>query len=364
MSDQHLYQKIVAAVRADVLGGRLRPGDRLPTVRDAAVQWGVTLGTVQRAYAELARQGLVVSRAGQGTRVVEKPAVSDETPLRRAMLVHRAEAFLLDTLTAGYTPAEVESALSMALDGWRTISQAHQPPSGNTLRFAGSHDLALTWLAAHFPEVTPRFTLQLGFSGSLGGLIALEQGQADLAGCHLWDEETDCYNAPYVRRLLPGRRVALLTLAFRRLGLITLPGNPLGLRGLADLLKPGLRFINRQPGSGTRVWLDATLRRMNIDSERITGYATERLTHSDVARAVAEGQADVAFGLETAALTMGLDFIPLVTEPYELAIPEENMDLPALKRLAEWLATPEAKQAIAALGGYETGQTGQVVWVE
>jgi putative molybdopterin biosynthesis protein len=252
----------------------------------------------------------------------------------------------------------------MALDGWRTIAQAHQPPSPATLRFAGSHDLALTWLAAHFPEVVPRFTLQLGFSGSLGGLIALEQGQADLAGCHLWDDETDTYTAPFVRRLLPGRRVALLTLVYRRLGLLVPPGNPRGLQGLADLAQPALRFVNRQPGSGTRVWLDAALRRMGIDSAAIAGYAAERLTHSDVARTVAEGQADAGFGLETAALALGLDFIPLVTEPYDLVIPAEVFERPPLRRLAEWLVTPDAQQAIAALGGYETRQTGRVVWVE
>src|SRR5512139_1745777 len=221
MEEPYLYQKIVAAVRQDILTGRLSPGERLPTVRHMSMQWGCTVGTVQRAYAELARQGLVVSRSGQGTHVVEKPPAQDETPLRRALLVHRAEAFLLETLTAGYTPGEVESALRLALDQWRAISTSPEPTEEGVLRFAGSHDLALTWLAAHFPAadeqaMLPRLTLQLGFAGSLGGLIALQQGRADLAGCHLWDEATDTYNAPYIRRLLPGQRVALLTLAYRR----------------------------------------------------------------------------------------------------------------------------------------------------
>lgn len=368
MEDQHIYQKIVTAVRQEVLNGQLNPGDRLPTVRQAAVEWGCTLGTVQRAYAELARQGLVVSRSGQGTRVVEQPPLADDTPLRRALLVHRAQAFLLETLTSGYTPLEVENALRMALDGWRTLSQPSGlhagRPVANTLRFAGSHDLALTWLAAHFPEVVPRFTLQLGFSGSLGGLIALEQGQADLAGCHLWDEETDSYNAPYVRRLLPGRRAALLTLVYRRLGLITPPGNPRQVDSLQDLAQPGLRFVNRQPGSGTRVWLDAALRRQGIDATRIAGYDRECATHTEAARQVAEGAADAAFGLETAALALGLPFIPLLTEPYDLVVPAENMQLPAVRRLAEWLQTADARKAIDDLGGYDTSHTGDIAWVE
>jgi putative molybdopterin biosynthesis protein len=280
------------------------------------------------------------------------------------LLVHRAEAFLLETLTAGYTPAEIENALRLALDQWRAIAATPQPSEEGVLRFAGSHDLALTWLAAHFPEIVPRFTLQLGFTGSLGGLIALQQGRADLAGCHLWDQGTDSYNAPYVRRLLPGQRVALLNLAYRRLGLILPCGNPLGFTSLEDLAHPGLRFANRQPGSGTRVWLDAALRRLNIETVLIHGYDYERLTHSDVAHAVAEGQADAGFGLETAALSYGLDFIPLVTEPYDLVIPVENLTLPGVQRLRSWLGSAQARQALTELGGYGTAHTGELEWVE
>jgi molybdate-binding protein/DNA-binding transcriptional regulator YhcF (GntR family) len=369
MEEQHLYQKIVVSIRQDVLTGRLHPGDRLPSVRQAAAEWSCTIGTVQRAYAELARQGLVVSRSGQGTHVVDKPPAQDETPLRRAMLVHRAEAFLLETLTAGYTPAEVENALRLALDQWRAISTSPEPGEAGVLRFAGSHDLALTWLAGHFPAanetgVVPRFTLQLGFTGSLGGLIALQQGRADLAGCHLWDEATDSYNVPYVRRLLPGVRVALLTLAYRRLGLILPSVNPLGVADLADLERPGLRFANRQPGSGTRVWLDAALRRLGIDTTQIRGYDFARLTHSDVARAVAEGDADAGFGLETAALAFGLSFIPLVTEPYDLVIPAEKFSSSGIQRLYGWLSSPQARKSLAELGGYDTSRTGELIWVE
>jgi putative molybdopterin biosynthesis protein len=280
------------------------------------------------------------------------------------MLVHRAEAFLLETLTAGFTPAEVENALRMALDQWRSISASPQPAEEGVLRFAGSHDLALTWLAAHFPEIVPRFTLQLGFTGSLGGLIALQQGHADLAGCHLWDEATDTYNAPYVRRLLPGQRVALLTLVYRRLGLILPSGNPLGIADLKDLARQGMRFANRQPGSGTRVWLDAALRRQGIDHSHIDGYEHGRLTHSDVARAVAEDQAEAGFGLETAALSFGLDFIPLVTEPYDLVFPAENLTLPGVQRLRSWLGSAQARQALTELGGYDTAHTGELAWVE
>ena len=369
MPDEFLYHQIAEAVRQKILQGELKPGDRLPSVREMTANWGCTLGTVQRAYQELARQGLVTSRAGQGTRVVEKLPARDDTPLRRAALIHRAETFLLEVLTAGYSSSDVEEAVRLALERWRLVEQGAVPARAGELRFAGSHDPAVAWLAGHFGEIAAGYTLRLAFSGSLGGLIALAQGKADLAGCHLWDEEADAtrpgdsYNLPFVRRLLPGRRMAVVTLAHRRLGLIVPPGNPAGLQGLADLARPGVCFVNRQPGSGTRVWLDAQLRQLKIAAQSIAGYGTEMMTHSDVARAIAEGQADAGLGLESAARIYGLDVIPLTSERYDLVIPAENMSLPAIKALLAWLGSSEGKQAIASLGGYQLEETGVVQWV-
>jgi putative molybdopterin biosynthesis protein len=158
--------------------------------------------------------------------------------------------------------------------------------------------------------------------------------------------------------------VALLTLAYRRQGLILPPGNPLGIASLPDLNRPGLRFANRQPGSGTRVWLDAVLRRISVSLSPISANNQEYLTHSEVARAVAEGRADAGLGLETAALSFGLDFILLVTEPYDLVIPAQNLTMPGIQRLRSWLGGLPARQALADLGGYETGRTGELAWVE
>jgi putative molybdopterin biosynthesis protein len=363
MEDTPLYQKIVESIRKQILIGQLQPGDRLPSVRQMTVAWDCTPGTVQRAYRELANQGLIVSRAGQGTHVIKAPQTEGNAALRRASLVHRSEAFLLEAMTAGYTPEEVEGAVWQALERWQI--QATQPAHAleHTLRFAGSHDPVLAWLAAHFPEIVPKFTLQLGFNGSLGGLIALAQGIADLAGCHLWDEESDSYNEPFVRRMLPGKKVALLTLAHRRLGLIIPKGNPGGVAELQDLARPGLRFVNRQAGSGTRVWLDAALHKKGISGEQILGYEEEHVTHSQVAAAVAEGQADVGFGLEAVALSYGLDFLFLVRERYDLVIPAANLASDPIARLASWLAGEEARRAISVFGGYETGETGTLRWV-
>lgn len=367
MDSDHLYQQIAETFRRQILSAELKPGDRLPSVRETAEQWQCTIGTAQRAYQELAQSGLITSRAGQGTRVVEHPPLQGETPLRRAALIHKAEAFLLETLTAGYQLDEIESALRMAMDRWRSLEQesgAAQPQAHNALRFNGSHDLVLTWLAAHFPEIAPGFKLSLQFSGSLGGLIALAASQADLAGAHLWDAETGEYNVPFVRRLLPGKRIALVTLAHRRSGFILPEGNPRQLKALPDLLQPGLRFANRNEGSGTRVWLDSQLHTLGIDSAAISGYTQGLPTHSAVAQAVAESRADVGLGLQAAALSYGLDFVPLLLDRYDLVIPAASVETFPYQALRDWLCSPTARTEIEKLGGYETGETGQIQWVE
>jgi putative molybdopterin biosynthesis protein len=251
----------------------------------------------------------------------------------------------------------------LALDRWQSMACVQPPAPEQTLRFAGSHDPAVSLLAAAFDEIAPGWTLAVRFNGSLGGLMALAQGDSDLAGCHLWDQASDSYNRAFVEHVLPGRPVALLTLAHRRLGLLTPAGNPLGIARLADLARAGLRFINRQRGAGTRVWLDEQLHAAGVDVAAIAGYQVEVATHSAVAEAVAAGQADVGLGIEAAALASGLGFVPLASERYDLAIPAAVWEQPAVQALAEWLASDAAKAAIDALGGYDTIESGRVDWV-
>ncbi len=363
MDQSHLYQQIVQSIRDDILSGVIKPGSSLPTIRKMTKQWDCTTGTVLRAYQELARQGLVISHVGKGTKVVENLPEQNQTPLRRAVLFNRTEAFLLDIMTAGYTPEEVEQSLRIALDRWRTFSSVPPETFPGVLRFVGSHDPAMALIATHYHELTSGFTLQLSFTGSMGGLIALAEKKADLAGCHLWDEFTDTYNEPYIHKLLPGQKVALLTLAHRRVGLILPPGNPQGVGDLADLAQPGIHFVNRQPGSGTRVWLDAQLRRAGIESSQISGFQVERMTHSEVARSISRGEANAGLGVQTAALSFGLDFELLTTERYDLVIPAEKWEMESIQTLRQWLETSQAKAAINNLGGYDTSQTAVLTWV-
>lgn len=364
MDKTYLYYQIAETIRQDIRNEVLHAGDRLPSVREMAARWNCTIGTIQRAYEELADQGLVISRPGQGTHVISANSITLETPLRRAALVHRAEAFLLETLTSGYTTTETEQALRIALDRWRTLNQNSIQLSEQRLRFAGSHDPAVTLIAARFTDFAPGETPQLTFSGSLGGLIALVEGEADLAGCHLWDEESDTYNVPFVRRLLPGRRVALLTLAHRRLGFVVAPTHSMEVTTLGGLARSGLRFVNRQRGAGTRVWLDAHLHRLGIAPEQLSGYEQERYTHSEVAQMIAEGQADIGLGVEAAALAFGLRFVPLTQERYDLVIPADVWESSPVQALTHWLATDAARVEIMALGGYDVRETGRMQWVE
>ena len=361
MDETFLYKQISEAVQNRILSGELKPGDRLPSVRQMCDEWNCTPGTVQRAYNELARRGLLTSRAGKGTLVsgvASAESLRVRTVFRRASLVHRCEGFLLESLTAGYSVPEVQQALELALDRWRVQDVEREPATASLIRFSGSHDMAVNALAARLVEIAPEGVLQVNTTGSLGGLMALAEGRADLAGCHLWDAESDQYNVPFVRRLLPGKEVLLVTLAHRRLGLIVPPGNPRNLQQVADLARPGVRFINRQSGSGTRVWLDAMLSRESIPSSSIQGYDDVRSTHSEVARAVAEDTADVGLGLETAAVAYGLGFVFLARERYDLVTLAESAERAPLSLLLDWLGTPAAKGFIAGFAGYDNSETG------
>jgi molybdate-binding protein/DNA-binding transcriptional regulator YhcF (GntR family) len=359
-----LFQEIAESIRQAIAYGKLEPGDELPPVREMAVQWDCAPGTIQRAYRELAQQGCVTSRPGQGTRVVEFIPSRRRNSLRRASLANEAEAFLLQSLSDGYSIGEVEQAIWLALDRWRAASQEVRKTSEGVIRFVGSHDPSISIIAKQFKNMESDYRLDITFSGSLGGLIALAEGKADIASCHLWDKKTNTYNAAFVRRLLPGQRIALLTLAHRRLGLIFDKENSDKIETLADIAQDHIRFINRQSGAGTRVWLDAQLSRAEINPQQVMGYDEQVMTHDDVSRAIAEKRADVGLGIETAALAYGLEFLFLTSERYDLVIPEKIWESASIQHLAQWLKSDEAQNILSDLQGYDIRETGKVTWVE
>lgn len=363
MDESFLYQQIAETLRQEILAGTHKPGDKLPSVRKMTEFWNCTPGTVQRAYKILAKQGLIESRPGQGTKVSAQPDMKKIKPLRRAILFNRTENFLLESLSAGYSQYEIELAMRMALDHWRSVENISFTGSENSIRYSGSNDIVLAWIAAHFSDIMPNFQLSLKFGGSLSGLIALAEGTTDLAGCHLWDEENQDYNISYIERILPGKSVCLMTLAQRNLGIIVSPGNPLKIHTLKDLTKANLTFANRQEGSGTRVWLDSRLRDLSIPFGDIHGYSNVKMTHTDVARSIASGFANAGIGLKAAASAFDLDFIPLTSEHFELVFLANTLEKEGVKEFLEWLNSEAGRKSVSAFEGYDTKKTGQIRWV-
>lgn len=230
-----------------------------------------------------------------------------------------------------------------------------------TIVAIGSHDLALDLLASHMRTFAPATRLTSANVGSMGGLLALKRRDAHLAGSHLLDEETGEYNRAFVERLLPGEDIVLINLAYRDQGLIVPPGNPRGVQTLADLTRPDVRFVNRQKGSGTRVLLDYHLRQNDIAAEQITGYEREEFTHMAVAAAVLSGTADAGLGILAAAQALGLEFVPLFKERYDLVVPRRHWESLLLEPLRQTLASDAYRQAVAALGGYDVSAMGTVM---
>jgi molybdate-binding protein/DNA-binding transcriptional regulator YhcF (GntR family) len=369
-TETFLYQEIAESLRRRIASGELEPGGKLPPVRKMAKRWNCTPGTVSRAYSQLAQEGLVEGYRGGGTRVTASSLHPQRPALGWATLVNRAESYLLEALSSGHTSSQAQSALSVAIARWQELQNAASPAPETPdlkpeqeVRFAGSHDLTVELLARMLLEKQPQTQLTVEIIGSLGGLMALARDEADIAGSHLWDEKTDDYNIPFVRRLLPGRRVALVTLVQRSLGLIVAPGNPLDISTLNDLIRPNVHIVNRQPGSGTRVWLDAQLKALNIASDEIEGYNQEELTHLAVARAVEQGKVSVGLGIHAAASAYGLDFVPLTKERYELVLPEEVLGSAPVERLLATVRSQQFQESVVTLGGYDTSETGQKRWV-
>ncbi|MQA14261.1 MAG: molybdopterin biosynthesis protein [Pseudonocardiaceae bacterium] len=230
-----------------------------------------------------------------------------------------------------------------------------------TIVAIGSHDLVLDLAASALRAADPRLTLASSNVGSLGGLVALRDGLCHVAGSHLLDPDSGEYTLPYLERVLPGRELAVVRLVHRDQGLIVAPGNPLGLRGVDDLARPGLRYVNRQRGAGTRVLLDHELRGRSIDPGDVAGYEREEHTHLAVAAAVAAGRADAGLGIMAAAHAFHLDFVPVAREPYDLVMTPEALGDPLLAPLWALLESEDFRASVRDLGGYGVTETGRRV---
>ncbi|MFZ0725800.1 MAG: substrate-binding domain-containing protein [Desulfobacterales bacterium] len=186
-----------------------------------------------------------------------------------------------------------------------------------------------------------------------------------MAGAHLLDTRDGSYNTSYIERYLPelytAQRVRLVNLVFREQGLIVLPGNPKKINRIEDLAREDVTLINRQAGSGTRILLDYRLQESGLDPGRVQGYGTEEFTHMSVAVAVLSGTADAGLGICAAARALKLDFVPIVTERYDLVVPDLFFETRNFQVLLEVIRGSAFKKRVAALGGYGTDRTGDIL---
>lgn len=231
---------------------------------------------------------------------------------------------------------------------------------GNLLA-AGSHDLIIDLLATALKERGTGLTLSSTHLGSMGGIAAIGNGQAHLAGVHLFDPETGEYNSPYIRRLLPGEDLHLVNLAYRMQGWIVPPGNPDGVDGIAALAAKKLGFVNRQKGAGTRVLFDYLLEQAGLDQAAIYGYEREEHTHLGVAASVAAGSARVGLGILPAARAFGLDFVPLCEERYDLLMSSTFYRSKEGDTIMGLITDPAFQERVEALGGYSMREAGKIM---
>jgi putative molybdopterin biosynthesis protein len=228
-----------------------------------------------------------------------------------------------------------------------------------TIVFSGSHDLSIGILEDSLKRRAPELKISTTNVGSLGGLTALKRGEAHLIGTHLLDPKTGTYNLPDTRRILgPRPDVVIMNLVVREQGLIVAKGNPKRIRTLKDLARKDVSFVNRQAGAGTRVLLDYLLGKLRIKPAQINGYEREEFTHMAVAVAVASGLADCALGVRAAAIALGLDFIPIEREEYDLVLRHDFADSSLGQLLIECVRSAEFRESVLKLGGYDVTKTG------
>ncbi len=241
----------------------------------------------------------------------------------------------------------------------------------HTLIMIGSHDNTIDVLANELKKRDTRMHLSSSNVGSLGGLLAVRRGQTHLAGSHLLETDTGDYNFSYVEKHLQGKPVQLIKLAMRQQGLLVRPGNPKGIRGIEDLTRPDVSFVNRQAGAGTRILFDHHLERSGVQPSAINGYDQEEFTHMAVAVSVLSGRADAGMAIYSSARALGLDFIPIAEERYDLVIPESSVSDPKIQLLMDIVVSKPFRSMVTDLGGYDVSDAGAVMgiwdgrsWVE
>jgi molybdenum cofactor synthesis domain-containing protein len=277
------------------------------------------------------------------------------TPLSRAAgsitSLTRAEGIIrIPSLSEGVTQNEEVDAELLVDD----------EELNNTIVVIGSHDITIDMLGDEIRRGGKNIRVSSGNVGSLGGLMAIRKGICHIAGTHLLDTETGDYNISYIKRYLKGIKVSLFHLALRDQGLIVQKGNPKGIKGIDDLIRKDIVFINRQAGSGTRILLDYRLAKSGIRPEAIKGYDNEEFTHMSIAVDVLSGAADCGMAIYAAAKALDLDFIPMDREQYDLVIPTAFLGDTKIRVVLDTIRSQGFRDRVRALGGYDPDKSGEL----
>lgn len=230
----------------------------------------------------------------------------------------------------------------------------------DTIVVIGSHDPLIDELCDMIHTADPKLYVSSTHVGSMGGIMAAKRGENHLGGIHLLNESDGSYNEAFVEKYFPGGGVRLVECVGRTQGIMVAKGNPLGIKGISDLTKKGLRYVNRQKGSGTRILIDYLLKKEGISPKDIYGYDREEFTHNSVATQIASGTGDAGMGIYSAAQIYGLDFIPICTEQYDFLIPDYAWDTPMVQKFIEVLKSEAFRTRLEKLGGYKIGKPGEV----
>ncbi|MFQ5841563.1 MAG: substrate-binding domain-containing protein [Thermodesulfobacteriota bacterium] len=251
---------------------------------------------------------------------------------------------------------------SHSLEGIGSFPVLSTSKAKNALFIAGSDDLLLSRVLAKILHAEcPELLTFYATTGSLEGIRAIREGTAHLAGVHLYHPQSGEYNLPYLGNFVPKERPFVFNLAYRNQGWMFRQKGCPAFRGAADLLQPGIRLINRERGSGTRVLLDYLLAQDKINPKEVVGYTDEVYTHLEVGLAILERQADVGLGIQPVAEFLGLRFFPVTTERYDLLVPQGSLTMEPVRIFFNLLNSRRFLKEAKALSGYDLKDSGKML---
>ena len=234
----------------------------------------------------------------------------------------------------------------------------------NTVVVIGSHDPLLDELGDMLHVADNGVYMSSSHVGSMGGIMAIRRGEAHAAGCHLLNTENGEYNIAFMKKYFPNGGVRLIRCVGRQQGMMVAKGNPLNIQKFADIAREGIRYVNRQKGSGTRILTDYLCKQDNLDTTAIYGYDREELTHTSVAAQIVSGSADAGMGIYSAAKLYDLDFIPICIEEYDLIVPDHAWETAQVQQMIATLKSDAFKEKILSLGGYTVENPGEIIPIE